>query len=279
MGEHLGPAAGLTFAAAAAAGYGVASVLQATGARRATGLLQTLRAPAYLVGIVLDLLAWLASLVALRTLPVYQVQAVLAGSLAVTVVVARFRLSARLRPVDVAAVVVTVAALVVLAASAGPQDPARPPGAVRLGLALAAIPVALAGWVGARWGRPALNAALAGLAFGGAALCARAAVLPADPLHGLPAVASEPPVWALAVYGLTGTLLYAHALEHGAVGPVTAVLWIVEVVVPSVIGVLLLGDTVRPGWSVTAAVAVAATVAAAVVLANAPATAATSPKA
>ncbi|MET7402679.1 hypothetical protein ABZS66_55285 [Dactylosporangium sp. NPDC005572] len=271
MGQHLGPAAALAFAAAAAAGYGVASVLQAAGARRATGLLQTLRAPAYLGGIALDLLAWLASLVALRTLPVYQVQAVLAGSLAVTVVVARLRLSARLRPVDVAAVAVTVAALVALAAAAGPQDEARPAGAVRLGLALTAIPVALAGWAGTRWGRPALNAALAGLAFGGAALCARAATLPADPLRGLPELASEPLVWALAAYGLTGMLLYADALEHGDVGPVTAVLWIVEVLAPSVVGVLALGDTVRPGWGVVAAVAVTATVAAAAVLANAPA--------
>ncbi|UWP78892.1 hypothetical protein Dfulv_27380 [Dactylosporangium fulvum] len=271
------PAAALAFATAGAAGYGVASVLQSVGARRGAGLARTLRDPVYLGGIVLDLLAWLASLVALRALPVYQVQAVLAGSLAVTVVVARIWLSARMRPVDVAAVVVTVAALAALAVSSGPQGPARPPGVVRLGLALAAVPVALAGWAGARRGPPGLSAMLAGLAFGGAALSARAATLPAHPLSSplaaLTVVVAEPLVWALAAFGVTGMLLYAHALEHGEVGPVTAVLWIVEVVVPSAVGVLLLGDTVRAGWGMIAAAAVVATVVAAGVLANAPANA------
>ncbi|WP_327009962.1 hypothetical protein OHA72_23640 [Dactylosporangium sp. NBC_01737] len=121
------PAVALALATAGAVGYGIASVLQAAGAQQGEGMLRTLRAPAYLGGVTLDLLAWLASLAALRTLPVYQVQAVLAGSLAVTVVVARFALAARLRTVDVAAVAVTVAALALLAAAAGRRTRRSPP--------------------------------------------------------------------------------------------------------------------------------------------------------
>jgi drug/metabolite transporter (DMT)-like permease len=257
--------AALALAVAGAVGYGVASVLQAAGARRAAGLLGTLRAPAYLAGVCLDLLAWLLSVVALRILPVYQVQAVLAGSLAVTVVAARLFLGTRLRTADVAAVAVTVVALAALAAAAGPQDPAVPPAATRLGLALAAVPVALAGWaLAARGAAPNLVGAVAGLAYGGAALCARAVTPPGSAVASLLA---EPLVWALAAFGLTGTLLYAHALEHGQVGPVTALLWIVEVLAPSAAGVLLLGDDVRPGWEAVAVAAVTATVAAAAVLA------------
>ncbi|MEV4517594.1 hypothetical protein AB0K00_52640 [Dactylosporangium sp. NPDC049525] len=274
----LAPAVALAFAAAGAVGYGIASVLQAAGARRDPGMLQTLRDPVYLGGVGLDLLAWLASLAALRTLPVYQVQAVLAGSLAVTVVVARFALAARLRAVDVAAVAVTIAALALLAAAAGPQDAAEPGAATRFWLAAAAVPVAVAGWAAARWCPPDVNGGvtgtLAGLAFGGAALCARAVTLPASPWQNPAALAAEPLVWALAGFGVTGTLLYAHALEHGQVGPVTALLWIVEVLVPSGVGVVLLGDSVRPGWGAVAVTAVAATVAAAAVLAHAPANAA-----
>ncbi|MFF5229182.1 hypothetical protein [Dactylosporangium sp. NPDC000521] len=257
----------LVLAVAAAFGYGVASVLQASGARRAPGVLQTLRAPAYLTGVCLDLVSWLLSVAALRVLPVYQVQAILAGSLAVTVVAARIRLEARLRGRDVAAVAVTVVALAALAAAAGPQDPAAPSAATRLALALAAVPVALAGWAAARRRAPNLTGAVAGLAFGGAALCARAVTVSGSLLL-------EPLVWALVVFGVTGTLLYAQALEHGQVGPVTALLWIAEVIVPSAAGVLLLGDHVRPGWAPVAGTAVTATVAAAAVLAHAPATAA-----
>jgi hypothetical protein len=117
----------LTLAVCAAVGYGISSVLQAAGARRSHGVLHTLRQPAYVGGVGLDLLAWALSLAALRTLPVYQVQAVLAGSLAVTAVAARVALDVRLRAVDGAAVAVTVVALVALAAAGRGAVPGPPP--------------------------------------------------------------------------------------------------------------------------------------------------------
>ncbi|HYQ64012.1 hypothetical protein, partial [Actinophytocola sp.] len=124
------------------------------------------------------------------------------------------------------------------------------------------------------------SAALAGLAFGGAALCARA--LPSAPAtRGVPAtlgaLATDPLTWGLVGFGVTGMLLYTHALQQGQVGPVTAVLWIVEVIAPSVVGVAALHDAVRDGWAPYAVVAVLATTAAAAVLATAPATAAATP--
>jgi len=76
---------------------------------------------------------------------------------------------------------------------------------------------------------------------------------------------------ALVVFAVTGMLLYANALQRGDVGPVTAVLWIAEVIVPSAMALLMLGDTVRPGWDLPATVAGLVTVAAAVLLASAPA--------
>ncbi len=260
------------FAVAGAMGYGFASVLQASAAERARGTLRTVGDPRYLAGLVLDLLAWLASLAALRVLPVYQVQATLAGSLAVTVLAARVLLAARLRRSDLVAVAVTVAALAMLAASAGPQHPAQLSGAARLGLAAPAVLVGLAGWGAARARASGAAAVTAGLAFGGAALCARAVTLPDAPLRHLPATlaaaAGNPLAWALLAYGGAGVLLYAHALEHGAVGPVTALLWIAELTAPSIVGIALLGDTVRPGWTPAASTALLASIAAAVILAR-----------
>jgi hypothetical protein len=254
------PVVALALAVAAAIGYGVSSVLQGVAARRSEGTWQTLRQPLYLAGLAVDLVAWLASLAAARTLPIYLVQTVLAGSLVVTVLVARFALAVRLRAVDAAAIVVTVAALGVIALSAGAQHPVHLSTAVRTGTLAAAVLLAGAGWLASRAESPGTCAVLAGLAFGGATLAARAATLSLDPL--LP---------ALAVFGLTGMLLYADALEHGQVGPVTSLLWIAEVVVPSALGVIVLGDSVRPGWVLPALLAGAATLAAAVVLATAPA--------
>ena len=70
--------------------YAAASILQAVAARRSTSTVKTLGHPLYLLGIGCDAVAWVGSMIALRELAVYVVESVLAGSLAVTVVAARF---------------------------------------------------------------------------------------------------------------------------------------------------------------------------------------------
>jgi hypothetical protein len=263
----------LAMAVFGAFSYGVGSILQAVGAMRSSGTVRTLGHPIYLLGVGCDLLAWAASMVALRELVVYQVQSVLAGSLAITVVLAWLVLGSRLRRRDVAAVGVTIGALTVLAMSAGPQEPVMPSVAVRLGFCVAAASLAFIGWGATKVSSPGVVAALAGTAFGGAALCGRTLPMPTEspnvPSFVL-ALVSEPLTAALLTFAASGMLLYTNALQHGQVGPVTAVLWIGEVVAPSAVGMALLGDTVRPGWALPAAAAGLVTIGAAVVLATAP---------
>lgn len=246
--------------------YGAASILQAVAARRSRGTAQTMRHPLYLAGIGCDIFAWAGSMIALRELAVYVVEAVLAGSLAVTVVAARIVLRSRLRRRDVAAVTVSVGALTVLAMSAGPQRDVVATDGLRLGFCAAAGAVLLIGWAATKARSPGAVAALGGLCLGGAALTGRA--LPSAPLD----IVTEPLTAALLTFAVTGMMLYAHALQIGQVGPVTAVHWTAEVVAPSAVALLLLGDTVRSGWHVPAAVAGALTIGAAVLLATAPAT-------
>lgn len=249
-----------------AVGYGVASVLQAVGTTRAAGL-AVLSQPMYLAGLVCDALAWLASLVALRHLPLFAVQSLLAGSLAVTVLLARFALGTRLRRRDVVALPVVGLMLVALAVAAGGQSTRQPPSGLRLVLlvgliltiALAALTYrsAGAGWI----------AAQAGLAFSGAALATRAAY----GTGGWTGLLGEPLVWAVLGYGAVGVVLYARALEHGAVGSATAILWVVQVAIPAAVGVTILHDGVRPGWAGVATVALPVALTSCVVLATGPA--------
>jgi hypothetical protein len=259
--------------------YGAGSILQAVGAQRSTGTVRTLGHPLYLLGVGCDMLAWAGSMIALRELAVYQVQAILAGSLAVTVVAARLILASRLRSWDVAAVTVTIAALTVLAMSAGPQEQVTASMTLRLGFCAAAVATALIGWGATKVGSPGVVAALAGLSLGAAALSGRALILPAQPMEHLSAAAlaivTEPLTGALVIFAGTGMLLYTDALQRGQVGPVTAVLWIGEVIAPSAVALAVLGDTVRPGWELAAAAAGLATVGSAVLLATAPANGAT----
>jgi hypothetical protein len=257
----------LLAAAVGALAYGGGSVLQAVAANRAAaaghGVLGVARQWLYVAGLACDLAGWLLSLAALRRLPLFAVQAILAGSLAVTVVLAAAVMHVRVRRADLYAICVIIAALVVLGAAADAEH-SQPVGRGVKAVLLGGLPLVMAGArAAARWSTPVVTGATAGLAFGGAALCARAI-----PDH--PALISQPLAYALLAYGATGMFAYAHALEHGDVGPITAALWVTEIVVPAALGVAVLGDHARPAWAPAAVFACAAAVGATVVLAASP---------
>ncbi|MEU4222566.1 hypothetical protein, partial [Actinoplanes sp. NPDC026623] len=249
--------------------YATAAILQAVAARRTTSTVKALGHPLYLAGIGFDMLAWIGSIIALRELAVYIVESILAGSLAITVVAARFVLKSRLRGRDVAAVVASLGALTVLALSAGPQHDVTASTGLRLAFCGAAVTAALIGWSATKIGSPGLAAAVGGLCLGGAALTGRA--LPAAPMD----IATDPLIAALLTFAVTGMMMYAHALQIGQVGPVTAVHWTAEVIAPSAVALLFLGDAIRPEWQLPATIAGLVTVGAAVLLATAPANDAT----
>ncbi len=255
--------------------YAAASILQAIGARRSINTVRAMGHPLYLIGIGCDILAWVGAMIALRQLAVYVVESILAGSLAVTVVAARVILKSHLRRRDVVAVIISVSALTVLALSAGPQQEVTSTPALRLGFCVAAGTMVLLGWVATKIGKPGLVAVIAGLSIGSGSLAGRALVLPEESMTGvLPAtmaIITQPQTWALLTFAGTGMMLYANALQRGQVGPVTAVLWIAEVIAPSAVAVWLLGDNIRAGWALPAMIAALITVGAAVVLATAPA--------
>jgi hypothetical protein len=126
--------------------------------------------------------------------------------------------------------------------------------------------VGVAGVVAPRWLGPhrasATLGALAGLAFGGTALCARAV----ETDSSLSAAASDPLSWALVAYGIMGLSFYAAALQRGSVTVATACLYAAETLAPSLVGLVVLGDHARSGLAPLAAVSFALTLAAAVAL-------------
>lgn len=122
--------------------------------------------------------------------------------------------------------------------------------------------VALAYRRGAAW----LLGVTSGLGYAGVAVAARGAQ--AD--NSLPALVRRPETLAVAACGVVAVLAYVRALERGSVGSAAAWVAVVEVVVPAVVGVALLGDRVLPSrtpWAVTGSVLA---LAACVVLARSP---------
>ena len=251
--------------------YGVAAILQAVGARRAVaatgGTAGVVRQWPYMTGLGLDLCGWLLSLAASRHLPLFAVQAVLASSVAITVILAAVVFRLHLAGRDRTAVAGVMLALVLVGLSAGAKGAGIVDRGAEPALLGILVVVAAAAWLALRRECPVVLGALAGLAFGGAAWCGRAAHPPLT-VRGLLA---DHLVWGVVAFGLLGIVIHAQALANGDVGPVTAAMWVTEVVAPAVAGVLVLGDQVRRGWHAPALVGVALATAATVVLARSPA--------
>jgi drug/metabolite transporter (DMT)-like permease len=266
---------GVLGALVAAVAYGAATVLQAIGVRRfadAPAQPWTRRLWAgrpFAAGLALDAAGFLASVLALRTLPLFVVESAIASSVAVTAVLSAVVLHVRLTGRERLALACTAVGLVALALSAS-EGPALRPDAAGLLVLCAAVPVAVmlvVGWRlprGSRLGVTLLSAA-AGLGFGGVGVAARVLELPHPWWHAV----GDPLVIALAVHTVLAMTAYAVALERGRATTVAAVTFAVETLVPAAIGLLWLGDAVRPGrgWALVALLGFAATLGGSIALA------------
>ena len=266
---------GLLGALLAALAYGAASVLQAIGVRAlaatpaGTPLLRRARvAWPYGVGLALDGLGFLASVAALRTLPLFLVESAVASSVAVTAVLSVAVLGLRIGAGEVVALIAVCGGLTGLAVSAADGPAVQPgPGATWWLLAAAALVAGLV-VVGAidhdrRRGAVLLSVA-AGLGFGGVGVAARLLEVP-DPLWGL---LTDGLAWSLAAHAGLATVAYALALARGRVTTVAALTFATETVVPALVGLLALGDRVLPGRGPLALASFAATLAGCIALAG-----------
>jgi drug/metabolite transporter (DMT)-like permease len=242
--------------------YGIASVLQAVAVRAASrpagtqgsgafaavdpGLVvRMFRQWRFLASLGLDMLGFVAQLVALNRLPLFAVQAMIAANLAVTAVFASWLIGATLGWREWLAVAGVIVGVGLLGSSAGAQGAASVGNTFKLALIVAVAGIGLIGLAVARLPGPArtpLLGATAGLGYGVLAVAAR--VLNGfAPLH----LIHDPAAYALAAAGIVSFLFYASALEGGSVTVAVAAVVLVETVPPAAVGILLLGDKTRHG--------------------------------
>jgi drug/metabolite transporter (DMT)-like permease len=263
----------LACALTATVSYGVGTVLQAAGARRvATAehldvllLARLARESLYIGGLALDAVGFIASLVALHTLPLFVVQAAIAASLGVTAAIGAIVFGLTLRPSDKVAIAALLLGLALLCVSAE-HEPVADISRVGAWLLLGGVfAVVVAGAFAARTkSRHAAMAlaACAGLGFAGTAIAARALSIPSPAWH----LVGEPIALALVGYGACGILMFASALQRGSVTATSAILIVVETTVPALVGFVALGDRTRPHLAVVAAAGFMLTVGAALML-------------
>jgi drug/metabolite transporter (DMT)-like permease len=268
---------GLAGAFAAAVAYGAATVLQAVGARstgRAAGpdarlMLRLLHSVPYVVGLALDLVGFALSLAALRSQPLFIVQAVVASSLAVTAILAVLTLNARLSLLEWFALALVTAGLTFLALSARDQPGARVSFAGRLALFVGVVVVGSAAASIARGRMRRADDAwalgcMAGLMYGAGGVGARVLANP----HSLRGLLADPALWAMAFAGILGLLLFAMALQRGRVTVATSTTVVTQTLAPAALGITLLHDRPAHGRTTLAAIGFAVTVLGSVLLAR-----------
>lgn len=259
---------GLLFALVATGLNSIAALLESDATRYVTRRRSLAAQPRYLGGLVVDGLGWASTVVALRYLPVFVVQAVLGGAIALTAVGSRLVYKSTLRRVDELACVACVVGLVLIAASAGRDRPGNPSSSavVVLGCVVVVLVAALvAGWrADVAWPL----ALVAGLGFGGSSVAVRATHLGVT--GGIVGLLEAPSLYLVIVFGGVGLIAYSRALERGGVARVTAILVVTEVTAPGLAGIVLLGDSVRHGWWPVMSAGLVVAVVGVVVLASSP---------
>lgn len=265
---------GYVFAVLAAVASGSGSVLESLGVRRAgvfggtsSQLVLLVRQPLYFLGLGVDLLGFVFAAVALRQLPLFLVQSVLAFSVGVTATISAI-MGTRLAAAGWLSLGVGAVGLVLLGWSADPSE-ARP---LALGwrwllLFGASVPaaaiVAYTRRRGGRWVGPLL-ALGAGLSYCTVGVAARTF----DPPGLTAAVLLDPTLWAMILNGVVAATLFAMALQRGRPTPVTAVMFTTNTALASLIGLALLNDQIRPGHTLTAAIGITTAIAGAIATAH-----------
>jgi hypothetical protein len=250
---------GYVFAVLAAVASGSGSILESLGVRRARAfggtsmdLVQLRRQPIYFLGVAVDLLGFLLAAMALRQLPLFLVQSLLAFSVGVTATISAL-LGTRLAAAGWVALGIGATGLILLGISAD-TNPARSlPLPWRWVLLAMALPIAaLAVYAQRRGGRLAapLLSFGAGLGFCIVGVSARTLELPSPAWQ----LVLEPSAWAILVNGLTAAVLFALALQKSGATANTAILFTTNTALSSLIGVAYLDDRVRAGFAAAAIV-------------------------
>lgn len=245
----------LLAAVCAATAFGIAAVLQGVATRREPGtdgvdpalLLRLVRHPVFLASLALNLIGFSLHAVALQSLPLFYVQAVISSSVAVTALLSVRVFAVPLSSRQLLAVGTVLVGLALLGPSAEPVDRTDPGSAATWILLLVLL---LVGTLSVAAGRLVPSAAsvalglLAGVSFGVVALSLR--LLPdLEPAT----LVSSPVTYVLLLAGLLAFHLYSDGMQRGSVTTTTAALVITQTGAPALVGALLLGDTVRPGYA------------------------------
>ena len=233
---------------------GLAAVLQKISADKekqandlsASLLLHLFQDLPYIVGVILDLLGWILTVYAVQYLPLFLVEAIIAANIVITIFVEHIFLKRRATRSMYLAAGIILAGLFALAFSASPERARQVSPSARFLLVLSPFVVGLLGAIAARGKRQVsvvLLAALSGLAFGLTSVFGRIISFSNPIWHTL----LNPLLIGLTASGILGIWLFSTALQRARASVANASMTAAQTLIPSIIGITLLGDVPRNG--------------------------------
>ncbi len=195
----------------------------------------------YLIGIVLDLSAWILTLIAVHRLPLFLVQPIIACSIIVTVAVESYLFKRKPNIRFLLSIGIILIGLIMLALVSSPERSQTI--SINLKWFISLIPLVLLA-IGSFYTKNQkkystyILAAIGGLGFGGVSIAARAEFLSRPYIHLL----LNPLSWSIIGYGIVGILFFTIALQRASASVVNAIMIVCETLFPIFIGLTFLGD-------------------------------------
>jgi drug/metabolite transporter (DMT)-like permease len=198
----------------------------------------------YAIGVALDFLAGLLTLVAVHSLPLFTVQTIIASSVVITAFIERVFMHQVLPRQIYWATACMLVGLGLLAVATHSEGVAVISSRLTLAIELFPIVLLILAAILLKW-RSGLSTALlaiaSGIGFGGVSVVGRVITYP----HPVWLVIFQPLMWALIVYGVLGLFLFTAALQRTLATSANGLMVAAQTVVPLFVGIFLLGDTAR----------------------------------
>jgi drug/metabolite transporter (DMT)-like permease len=238
---------------------GIAAILEKIGA----GQVKTATSPnpnllwrlkgntVYLFGIILDFLAWILTLYAVHTLPLFLVQPIIACSIIITILIEYFLFKHKLGLKFIVSIIVILVGLVLLALVSTPEKVLATDHYIRWIIILTPLGLVVIGsvfcFIQKKYSAFVLSV-ISGLGFGCVSIAGRMISLSHPYFH----VLYNPLSWSIVGYGLSGILFFTIALQRARASVVNATMIASGTLLPIIIGLVFLGDHPKNNlWLVT----------------------------
>ena len=209
-------------------------------------LIRLLQNKLYIAGVVLDIAGWVFTLYAVRQLPLFLVEAVIAANIVFTALIERFFRHKIIRRRSYLAISCILGGLIFIALASSPEK-ATPISATVKGLIIGSpLLIGVVGYFLARskrYSAAIILAVLGGLAFGETSIIGRIFSLS----HPLWHTIYSPQVAALLISGTLGVLLFSIALQRAQATVINASMSASQTLIPAFVGIAFLGDHARNG--------------------------------